>query len=202
RDRVVTSLYFTHIALAEQELSVANVGRAEELLEACPEPLRNWEWHYLKRRRYGEPLPLRGPRGYVVGSVAFSPDGRRLAAPFSKLSEPLSGGLLPGVVKVLSGRVLPPGVVKVLDTTTGQGLETLEGPSFLASVAYSPNGRYLAMGGQKFHLWRGRWGEVILWDTQTGKERFPPWRGAEGTIALEVAFSPDGRWLAASFDNM
>ena len=35
-----------------------DIGRAEELLDECPEHLRGWEWYYLKRRRYVEPLKL------------------------------------------------------------------------------------------------------------------------------------------------
>jgi serine/threonine protein kinase len=46
-----TTLYFNRIALADLSLSAGNVGRAEELLDECPEHLRGWEWHYLKRQR-------------------------------------------------------------------------------------------------------------------------------------------------------
>jgi WD40 repeat protein len=196
RDRVVTSkaevemhqvhlqtnLYFTCIALAEQELSAANVARAEELLEACPEQRRAWEWHYLKRRRYGEPLALSdAPIRPLVGSVCFSPDGRCLAAPFSS--------------------VFPfEGVVKVWDTTTWKELPPLMARyrGQIASVAYSPDGKHLALAGR---TWQDSCAEVTLRDAQTGKERFPPWRGDKGTICLQVAFSPDSRWLAAPYDN-
>src|SRR5262249_26059601 len=44
--------YYQNLALAERELSVNNVGRAEEILDACPTYLRSWEWHCLKRLRY------------------------------------------------------------------------------------------------------------------------------------------------------
>ena len=43
----------------------------------CPEDLRGWEWHYLKRLRYGALPPLRHES--AVFSVAFSPDGQYLA---------------------------------------------------------------------------------------------------------------------------
>src|SRR5262249_49195175 len=46
-----TTLYYHRIALAEREWSANNLGRVEELLEACPPDLRDWEWHYLKRLR-------------------------------------------------------------------------------------------------------------------------------------------------------
>src|SRR5262249_53095783 len=50
RERQTT--YLQSIALAERQLSASNVGRAEELLNGCPEQLRGWEWHFLKRQRY------------------------------------------------------------------------------------------------------------------------------------------------------
>src|SRR5207302_8404628 len=50
--------YCQNIALAERQLSAGNVGRAEELLNDCPPQLRGWEWHFLKRQRYGTTPPL------------------------------------------------------------------------------------------------------------------------------------------------
>ena len=71
--------YFHRIALAQSELSVNNLGRALQLLDECPEDLRDWEWHYLQRLCRVEPVTLHGQGGGVRG-VAFSPDGRSLAA--------------------------------------------------------------------------------------------------------------------------
>src|SRR5262249_39167110 len=73
------TLYFLQIALAERELLTAHVSRAEELLEACPAPLRHWEWNYLKRLCHGELLTLKGHNRPVL-ALAFSPDGRHLAS--------------------------------------------------------------------------------------------------------------------------
>ena len=55
-----------------------NLGRALQLLEECPEDLREWEWHYLMRLCRVEPLVLRDKT--EVNGVAFSPDGERLAS--------------------------------------------------------------------------------------------------------------------------
>ena len=49
-----TTLYFNRIALAHREWQFRHVGRAQELLDACPEPLRQWEWRYLQRLCHGE----------------------------------------------------------------------------------------------------------------------------------------------------
>ena len=51
---------------------------ALELLDECPEDLREWEWHYLMRLCRVEPVVLRDKT--EVNSVAFSPDGERLAS--------------------------------------------------------------------------------------------------------------------------
>src|SRR5262249_2742452 len=70
--------YFRSMALAERHLSRGNVGGAEELLNECPPKLRGWEWHFLKRQRYGKAAPLQHPETVYV--VAFSPDGRHIAS--------------------------------------------------------------------------------------------------------------------------
>src|SRR5262249_52483404 len=77
-ERGKETTYLQRTALAGRELGVGNVGHAEELLAECPEHLRGWEWHFLKRQRYdGEPTPL--IHSATVDNVAFSPDGRWLA---------------------------------------------------------------------------------------------------------------------------
>src|SRR5262249_54018230 len=40
---------FHRITLAHRDLSANNLGQALKLLNACPEDLREWEWHYLMR---------------------------------------------------------------------------------------------------------------------------------------------------------
>ena len=78
RDRaeeLEASLYYNRITLAQRELSADNLGRALELLDACPEGLRRWEWHYLKRLCRLDQVILRDKTKAEVNSVAFSPDG-------------------------------------------------------------------------------------------------------------------------------
>src|SRR5262249_2350977 len=70
--------YFYGVALADREWGLNNADRAEQILDDCPEEPRGWEWHYLKRLCHLDLLTLRHP-GRVM-SVAFSPDGGRLAA--------------------------------------------------------------------------------------------------------------------------
>ena len=77
-DREREDAYFRSIALAHRELSVDNLGRALKLLDECPEELRKWEWHYLMRLCRVEPVVLRDEA--EVNSLAFSPDGERIAS--------------------------------------------------------------------------------------------------------------------------
>src|SRR5262249_54791430 len=114
--------YVRNIALAERELATGDIGRAEELLEECPERLRGWDWHYLQRRRYVEP-PMLSLGGRAV-DLAFSPDGQLLAA---------AGGK----------------EVKVWEPATGREVFSLPGHAdVVVRVCFSPDGRRLASAGR------------------------------------------------------
>src|SRR5262249_49524642 len=111
-ERAEQTLYLRQIGLAQREWENAQVVKALELLEACPVERRGWEWHYLRRLCQGTPVTLFGHTG-AVRSVAFSPDGKRIA----------SG----------SGD----GTVKVWDAQTGQDGLTLKGHTGpVSSVAF------------------------------------------------------------------
>jgi WD40 repeat protein len=77
REELEVASYFQLIGLASSEWANKNVGNAEELLDACPTHLRGWEWHFLKRKRFGNPRVLPAGASSLDG-LLFSPDGRRL----------------------------------------------------------------------------------------------------------------------------
>jgi WD40 repeat protein/serine/threonine protein kinase len=173
-------LYVNRVNLAQREWSVGNLVQAERLLDDCPEDLRKWEWSYCKRLCHLELLDYRG-HGIDVWSVAFSPDGNRVAS---------GAGMF--VYSDDEGR----GELAVWNTATGQEVFSHRGlKSGVQGVAFSPDGAKVATAGA---LRRGRYqGELTLWDATTGRQLFV--RPEPAVNALCVAFSPDCRRVGVGY---
>lgn len=108
---------------------------------------------------------------FGMPSLAFSPDGRLLAAPAAH-------------------------TVKIWDARTGHLQRTLRGfEDETMAVAFSPDGRTLAVASGTASSLVGQHG-IRLWDIQTATVRrtFGGFRGE----ARCLAFSPDGATLAAA----
>ena len=121
---------------------------------------------------------LRGLIG-AVQALAFSPDGRRLAAAW-------------GFTGKDQGAVLA-----VFDIPDGHKVwEKAEQGAQILSLAYSPDGRAIGSGCGTFND-SSVVGFARLRDSATGQPSGPPiYRQALGGV-FSVAFSPDGRQLAA-----
>jgi WD40 repeat protein/serine/threonine protein kinase len=141
-ERERQAAYFHRITLADGEWQAGHVARADQILDECHSELRQWEWHYLKRLCHTETLTLPRHTG-PVRSVAFSPDGKRVATG--------------------SGSHHFRGEIKIWDAHTGQELLTLGGHARgVSSVAFSPDGKHLASGSDD--------ATVRVWDATTGTE--------------------------------
>jgi WD40 repeat protein/serine/threonine protein kinase len=169
--------YYRGIALAYRELSADNLGRALILLDECPDDLRKWEWDLLMRLCRVEQVILRNERGVGVTSVAFSPDGERLASAGAD------------------------GTVKIWNRRKGKVSQTLEKAhdGFVSSVAFHPDGKHLAS--------TGRDKLVKVWDLDLTNDHLVFARPCEAihTIgtAYAVAFSPlDPNHLAVGSDGV
>ncbi|HLJ95203.1 MAG TPA: protein kinase [Gemmataceae bacterium] len=218
------TLYAAHMNLAQHAWDVGAIGRVDELLrQHHPMPgetdLRGFEWYYLFRLCHAEVLTIKGAVGSMfIKSVAYSPDGKRLAGaggsrdPTLKVWDAQTGQVLLSLkgggsrdgnfskcvafspdgkrLAGISGGTTGAQQLKVWDAQTGQELLTLQGVS--ASVACSPDGKRLASAG--WTLKDGKIGpsEAKIWDAETGRELLTL-KGARGG----VAFSPDGKRLAS-----
>jgi WD40 repeat protein/serine/threonine protein kinase len=202
------TLYFNSINLAEKYYLEGKVGRARSLLAAGPEELRGWEWYYLWRNLDQARMTLRG-HGDMVLSVAFSPDGKRIASgsrdntvkiwDTEKGGEPLRtlvghNGGVPSVAFSPDGKRIVSGswdeTLKIWDVETGREVRTLRGhKAEVTSVAFSPDGKRIVSGSAQ----RDR--TVKIWDAETGNEVMTL-SGHRGAVH-SVAYSPDGRRIAS-----
>jgi WD40 repeat protein len=120
------------------------------------------------------------PHGSEVAGLTFSPDGGRLVT--------------------RSGTATAKGEIRLWDVPGGRPLTgPLTHPLGLRAVAFSPDGRLVASasGGEGLDAQGRRQskGEVRLWDPSSGQAVGRVMEHA--TMVRAVAFSPDGRTLAA-----
>jgi WD40 repeat protein len=143
--------------------------------------LRGWEYQYLRSLCSADLFPgmRHGRAGLsLIDGLAISPDGRRAAT---------TVGLHYGETDAQGrNRSRAPGEVCIWDLEMGRCAATIEHPSAVDAVAFSPDGRLLAFGGAS--------GGVRLMDLKTTKEenRPPPVAGE----IYGLAFAPRGLALA------
>lgn len=165
---------------------------------------------------YGDPLPQGAIarmgtirlRDYAISQVAFSPDGKLLAS--------CSWGGRLRVWDMATGKEMhvfaahqdyygsfafaPDGktlvargtdrMIRFWDLATGKLIRTFQAPEHVHKIALSPNGKNLAMIGEK---------TARLWDAVAGKE-IRTITGQQGNYR-SLAFSPNGKILAAGSED-
>jgi len=166
--------YISKIGLAASQIDKNAFDAAREVLNSCKPDLRspdlrNWEWGRLMYLCSQSERQFNGKA--PLDALAVSGDARQFA----------TGGW--------------DGKARIFDRQTGRIIHELShGGEYVHSVAFSPDGRFLATGSNDPA------GFIQLWDCQTGR-RIKVFSGHEDAV-LSVAFSRDGsRLLSSSYDR-
>ena len=152
----------------------------------------------------------------IVGSVAFSPDGKRIVSgswdktdktvrvwdantgqpigqPLTGHTDPVMGvAFSPDGTRIVSGSADK--TLRLWDADTGQpiGAPLTGHTETVTSVAFSPDGTRIVSGSADKTL--------RLWDVKTGQPIGQPLTGHTATV-FSVAFSPDGKRIASGSDD-
>ncbi|TWU58988.1 Serine/threonine-protein kinase PknB [Rubripirellula tenax] len=124
-----------------------------------------WELHKTIRGANENRKQVNG-----VWSVAFSPDAETLASATGEKT------------------------VKIWDVSTGKLQTKIQRPVAAANLAFSPDGKLLAIAGGDFDGPQS--GEIVIWNLKEERVQHVLDGGDTATFCCAVAFSPDGKLLA------
>jgi serine/threonine protein kinase/WD40 repeat protein len=173
--------YIHQLALANNEASSFQFHRAMSLLNNCPIEQRGWEWRLLRNLSAPRDTSYAciEPFAVPVRSMAFSPDGRRLA---------IGAGYT-------TTKAMPDATIQIHDAESGAVISTLRGHTDgIFALAFTPDGRQLLSGSRDHTLRRWDVGTGQLLETISGP--IPGKAGAAELIAFAIRFSRDGSRIA------
>ncbi|MBD0839994.1 protein kinase [Streptomyces sp. TRM68416] len=127
----------------------------------------------------------KGGSDFLPRALAFSPDGRTLAVGSAGSDSVTLWNMATGRVKA------------TLDRDWGYGYGDW---THTTSLAFSPDGRTLVVCGSNRHLGPDR-GYLRLWDLSGPRPVGTARKGGQEDVFYGVAFSPDGRSIAACGDS-
>jgi WD40 repeat protein len=202
--------YAGRMGLVQTAWEQNRVAHVRRLLEATADyPDRGFEWYYWQRQIHLELKTLRGHLHGVV-CVAFSPDGKRVAAGSDDRTVIVWDAATGDELLTLTGhlnevdsvafssdgqRILTAGrdhTARIWDAQSGKQLLTLEGhTSVIQSAAFSSDGQRVLTAS-----WDGT---ARIWDAATGNCVLTL-EGHVGPIH-DVAYSPDGRRIVIGGDD-
>ena len=139
-DNLGKELYRGNIKLAHRDILDGRLNLASEILDHCPDPLRNWEWHYLRRLCRLERKVLRGHEAPIT-CIRYRPDGKVLATASRD------------------------GTLRLWNAQTGRQLwRRASGSPFVHGLCFSGSGRLLfsASEEQLLTAWDAKSGRPVL----------------------------------------